>query len=131
LAASGLSPPSPRSCYAVAIKAALDDARERRIEPRTGLAEIAVLKATAEELAKERDASANRAQRTASLLKDSEQHWGHDMADVRTQQSVFLKERLGPLLNDAVDALEINPPEPQIAMKRLKSALASIQEALK
>jgi hypothetical protein len=53
------------------------------------------------------------------------------MADVRTQQSVFLKERLGPLLNDAVDALEINPPEPRIALKRLKSALASIQEALK
>ena len=94
-------------------------------------AEIAALKATVEELAKERDASANRAERTASLLKDSEQHWGHDMADIRTQQSVFLKERLRPLLNDAVDALEINPPEPQIALRRLKSALASIQEALK
>lgn len=53
-------------------------------------AEIAALKATIEELAKERDASANRAERTASLLKDSEQHWGHDMADVRTQQNVFL-----------------------------------------
>ena len=105
----------------VLLRSELDDAH----------AEIAALKSTVEELAKERDASANRAERSASLLKDSEQHWGHDMADVRTQQSVFLKERLGPLLNDAVDALEINPPEPQIAMKRLKSALASIQEALK
>ena len=94
-------------------------------------AEIAALKASVEELKKERDASASRAERSASLLKDSEQHWGHDMADARTQQSTFLKERLGPLLNDAVDALEINPPAPQIAVKRLKSALASIQDALK
>jgi hypothetical protein len=94
-------------------------------------AEIAALKATVEELAKERDASANRAERTASLLKDSEQHWGHDMADLRARQRVFLKERLGPELNDAIDALEIEPPVPQIAVSRLKSALASIQEASK
>lgn len=114
----------------------LQDAESRRqmalrSELAAAQAEIAGLKATVEDLTKERDALAGQAEQVASLLKDSEQHWGHDMADVRTQQSVFLNERLGPLLNDAVDALEIKPPEPQIALKRLKSALASIQEAAK
>ena len=47
-------------------------------------AEIAALKATVERITKERDTSADMAERAASLLKDSEQHWGHDMADVRT-----------------------------------------------
>lgn len=62
---------------------------------------------------------------------ESQQHWGHDMADVKSQQSLLLRERLRPLLSDAIDALEIKPAAPEIALERVMVALSSIDEALR
>ena len=62
-------------------------------------------------------------------LADERQHWGHDLTETRAEQKALLGERLGPLLEDAIDALEINPPAPGTALRRVKAALAVIQEA--
>lgn len=64
-----------------------------------------------------------------SKLDESKQHWGHDIVDAKARQNTLLKSRLLPLLNDAVDALEMQPSAPQISLKRLKAALRAIEEA--
>jgi hypothetical protein len=56
-------------------------------------------------------------------------HWGHDLTETKAEQKVLLGERLGPLLADAIDALEIEPPAPGIALRRVKAALSVIEEA--
>ncbi len=44
----------------------------------------------------------------------------------RLNNEFLLRERVVPLLSDAVDALEIEPPAPHIALKRLKAVLSII-----
>jgi hypothetical protein len=61
-------------------------------------------------------------------LEEFRQHTGHDMDAVKSQHRVLLTQKLLPLLNDAIDALEIVPAAPTIALGRIKSALLSIQE---
>lgn len=61
-------------------------------------------------------------------LEEFRQHTGHDMDAVRSQHRVLLTQKLLPLLNDAIDALEIVPAAPSIALSRVKSALLSINE---
>ncbi|MDD9976901.1 MAG: hypothetical protein OXQ30_04070 [Boseongicola sp.] len=56
-------------------------------------------------------------------------HWGHDLTETKAEQKVLLGERLGPLLADAIDALEIEPPAPGIALRRVKAAMSVIEEA--
>jgi len=56
-------------------------------------------------------------------------HWGHDLTETKAEQKVLLGERLGPLLADAIDALEIDPPAPGTALRRVKAALSVINEA--
>ncbi|MCG5246884.1 hypothetical protein LPC10_17640 [Methylorubrum sp. B1-46] len=63
-----------------------------------------------------------------SELDDSRQHWGHDMVEVKTRQAALLQEKVVPLLGDAIDALEIDPPQPKIAVRRIRTVLASIKE---
>ena len=55
-------------------------------------------------------------------------HWGFDLSESRSQTQVLLKERIQPLLEDAVDAMEID--EPAVALRRVKSALKVIAENL-
>ena len=62
-------------------------------------------------------------------LFNERQHWGHDLTETKAEQKVLLGERLGPLLNDAIDALEIDPPEPGIALRRMKAAASVIEGA--
>ncbi|MCC1482409.1 hypothetical protein [Roseibaca sp. Y0-43] len=62
-------------------------------------------------------------------LATERQHWGHDLTETKAEQKVLLGERLGPLLEDAIDALEIEPPAPGIALRRVKAALSAIEEA--
>lgn len=57
------------------------------------------------------------------------QHWGHDLTEARAKQKVLLGERLSPLLGDAIDALEIEPPAPGTALRRVRAAFAAIEEA--
>jgi len=62
-------------------------------------------------------------------LTAERQHWGHDLTETKAEQKVLLGERLAPLLEDAIDALEIDPPAPGTALRRIKSALTVIKEA--
>ena len=57
--------------------------------------------------------------------------WGHDLSETKAEQRVLLRERVAPLLSDAIDALEIDPAAPHIALKRLKTVLSIIDEAKK
>ena len=56
-------------------------------------------------------------------------HWGHDLTETKAEQRVLLGEKLGPLLSDAIDALEIEPAAPGVALRRVKAALSAIEEA--
>ena len=64
-------------------------------------------------------------------LADERHHWGHDLTETKAEQKVLLGERLGPLLADAIDALEIDEPQALgIALRRVKkAALLVIEEA--
>ncbi len=67
------------------------------------------------------------AQNAAKAQLDAErQHWGHDLSETKAEQRVLLAERVAPLLSDARDALEIEPPAPQVAIKRLKAVISII-----
>jgi hypothetical protein len=62
-------------------------------------------------------------------LNDERHHWGHDLSETKAGQRVLLGERVAPLLSDAIDALEIDPPAQSVALKRIKAALKVIDEA--
>ena len=59
------------------------------------------------------------------------QVWGHSLTDLKASYRVLMLEKVTPLLQDALDALEIEPAEPRIARNRIKSALTAISEAVK
>jgi hypothetical protein len=72
------------------------------------------------------------ARRTAEAKLEAErQHWGHDLSETKAEQRLLLGDRVAPLLSDAIDALEIEPQAPQVALKRLKSILSIIDGAKK
>ncbi|HEY8162233.1 MAG TPA: hypothetical protein VIF34_08210 [Methylocystis sp.] len=110
----------------------LDMERQRRagVEARLAKAQaqISGLFAQNETLTQERDRLASELAAAKRALEESQQHAGHDIVELRAQQTLLLKRRIGPLLSDAVDALEIEPPAPQIAIKRLKTAIVAIEE---
>ncbi len=64
---------------------------------------------------------------TQSQLEAERHHSGHDLSEARAEQQVLLRERVTPLLSDAVDALEIEPSAPHVALKRLKTVLSMIE----
>jgi hypothetical protein len=68
-------------------------------------------------------------QKVQTQLENERHHWGHDLSETKAGQRVLLGERVAPLLSDAIDALEIEPPEPFIALKRVKAVLKVIEEA--
>ena len=85
----------------------------------------AKLAAACEDLARKKDAL----EKTETMLDNERQHWGHDLSNTKGDQRVFLTERVRPLLNDALDALEIEPPAPHVALNRIKVVLSIIDEA--
>ncbi|WP_244032284.1 hypothetical protein [Methylobacterium sp. E-016] len=101
-----------------AVEERLDGARE----------EIAELRRTLASLQSEVSDLKERLQASQTELDDSRQHWGHDMVEVKTRQASLLKEKIVPMLGDAVDALEIEPAAPNIALRRIRSVLSSIKE---
>jgi hypothetical protein len=92
-------------------------------------AEIGSLRSQLAAVREERTELAAHLEREKRLLEESQQHWGHDMVNIKARQRVLLRERLKPLLDDAVDALQIQPPAPEIALERVKIALSSIEDA--
>ena len=72
------------------------------------------------------------ARRSAEVKLEAErQHWGHDLSETKAEQRLLLGERVAPLLSDAIDALEIEPQAPHVALKRLKAILLIIDGAKK
>lgn len=63
-------------------------------------------------------------------LQGERQHSGYDFSALKTRNAVFLRECLFPLIQDAIDALEIETPVPDIAVRRLKKAVFTIERAL-
>ena len=55
------------------------------------------------------------------------QHWGHDLTESEARQKSLLERELSPLINDAIDALEIGRPE--IAQERLTDVRAALLKA--
>jgi hypothetical protein len=64
-----------------------------------------------------------------SVQFDNErQHWSYDLATTKSKQQVFLRNQVTPLVADAVDALEIEPPAPHVALRRLARVKTIIEE---
>lgn len=104
---------------AVAVQGQLVDAR----------AEIDTLKDHLGAARRELSATAEALKQATARLEAERQHFGHDLSGERAERRVLLRQRVAPLLSDAVDALEIEPPAPGIALERLKTVLSLIDEA--
>jgi hypothetical protein len=64
-----------------------------------------------------------------SDLEAERHHSGHELTETIGAQQALLRERLQPLLLDAIDALEIDPPAPEVARRRLKNVIELIEKA--
>lgn len=62
-------------------------------------------------------------------LETERQHWGHDLAELKAGHQAF-RERIRRLLSDAIDALEIDPPAPDVALRRLKNVISIMDGAM-
>ena len=69
------------------------------------------------------DQKSNSLKATQADLAAKRQRWGYDLSETKTKQRVLLKNKVAPLLSDAIDALEIEPPAPGVALSRLKAVL--------
>ncbi len=86
---------------------------------------VAELEAAHADLANKKEAL----EEITTRLENERHHWGHDLSETKAGQRVLLGERMAPLLSDAIDALEIEPPAPEVALKRIKAVLSIIHEA--
>lgn len=68
-------------------------------------------------------------QKVKTQLENERHHWGYDISSAKARHRILLRERIQPLLEDAVDAIEIDVPS--VALRRVKSALKVIAENLK
>lgn len=58
---------------------------------------------------------------------ESKNKWNiYDMSQIRAEHRVFLTYRITPLLNDAIDAIEIEVPD--IALSRIRNVLRLFKE---
>lgn len=103
-----------------------NDLRHRLDDSRTKIERLQSDLESARTMIAAHEATIEQLQQTLSAER---QHWGHDLTEAKAEQKLLLGERLGPLLEDAIDALEIDPPAPGTAMRRVKAALAVIEEA--
>ena len=107
------------------LKQELGDLRHRYSDAR---ASIDQQRLKAEELQSQLVARQNEVVELKAKLLTERQHWGHDLSEIQAGQGVLLRERVAPLISDAIDALEIDPPFPHVALKRLKAVLSLINE---
>ena len=75
------------------------------------------------------DQESNRLKATQADLAAKSERWNCDLSETKARQRVLLKEKVRPLLSDAIDALEIEPPAPGVALSRLKAVLSIIDGA--
>lgn len=118
------------------VKAAERDRDQERLISAGLRDRLADTRSTLERLQAELAGARNELEQRNSKLAEVEatlaaerQHWGHDLSETRAEQRVLLGERIEPLLQDAVDALEIEPSAPNLALKRIKAVLSTIEGA--
>ncbi len=92
-------------------------------------ATIKKLRAELASLRRELEDSSETLRSLQAQLVVERQHWGHDLSETKAEQRVLLGERVAPLLLDAIDALEIEPPAPHVALSRLKAVHSIIEGA--
>ena len=63
-------------------------------------------------------------------IKSDKRHSGHNLSETKAKQRLLLGKRITPLITDALDALEIDPPSLRVAISRLKKVLISIEEEI-
>ncbi len=80
-------------------------------------------------LEQEKQRLAEQSNESTRRFQEGLQHWGHDMTEIKARQKALIRDRVTPLLKDALDALEIQPPAPHISVNRLKKALEVLGEA--
>ena len=68
--------------------------------------------------------------RLEERIEMERQHAGYDYSSLKASHAIVLRERLRPLIQDAIDALEIQTPATGIAVRRLKKALLAIEESI-
>jgi hypothetical protein len=74
-------------------------------------------------------------QRTTALknvetqLQNDRHHWGHDLSSIKAKQRALFREKVIPLLSDAVDALKEEPLAPHVALRRVEAILSIIEKA--
>jgi hypothetical protein len=56
----------------------------------------------------------------AEQLRIERQINGFDMCEVKAENRTLLRQRILPLVMDAIDSLEIDPAAPQVALSRLQ-----------
>jgi hypothetical protein len=90
--------------------------------------EIDQLKSMVRNLTQENNDLAQELAASKSEFQQKQQHWGHDMANIKARHRALLKEKVAPLLNDVIDALSIDPPALPVAQRRLEMAKSYIEE---
>jgi hypothetical protein len=63
-------------------------------------------------------------------LETERQHSGYDYTELKATNAMLLRDRLTPLIRDAIDALEIEAPAPDLAVRRLRLVMSTIEEHL-
>lgn len=101
----------------------------RQLEVRTG--ESLDLARQLEELRSQFTDKAIQLYELQAQISSQRQHAGYDLATVKATNAILLRERIRPLVQDAIDALEIQTPAPDLAVRRLRTTLSTIEESLK
>ncbi len=110
-------------------EAEIEKRRQATLQSQLNAAHIAIaeIRGEVERVSRERDSLVQQLQEVKAQFEQSRQHSGHDITDLKTRQNALLQERVVPMVSDAIDALEMDPPAPDIAVRRLKLALSSIE----
>lgn len=101
-----------------------------RDEQTAQIAEAKELRNELDRVAEERDALDRRLAETADQLRGQKELRAIDRTQIKGRSRRFLKERVLPLISDAHDAMEFDPPQFEGARQRLNMLVAAITKEL-
>jgi hypothetical protein len=105
-----------------------DDVSSLRRQIQTGEAMNAALN---ENISRANEKGVKLSARIESLQEQLEmerRHWRFDNAQLEKKNKSVLSDRIKPLVSDAIDALEIVPPVPAIALNRMQKIASIVDE---
>ena len=101
-----------------------------RDEQTAQMAETNQLRDELSRVAKERDALDRRLAETEEQLRGQKELRAIDGTQIKGRSRRFLKERVLPLISDAQDAMDFEPPQFEGARQRLDMVVAAITKKL-